>query len=645
MRKMMTLLALLLFIGCGSEETATLQDTTAASAGVATDQPLLRALAENVEAEFVVQDDWGSGFVAQVTLTNNGDAEVVDWGVSFAIDRGVDSLWNALMTPQRGGELRFDPMDYNRTIAPGSSLTFGFAGSPGGVQVPAEISVHAEPQAPSDPQDPPEPPDLPDPPAPAALSAEFSTDSDWGAGMTGAIVVRNSGTTSASDWRVEFDFPANISSVWNAEILEHEQTRYVLGPVAHNQELGASQTVSMGFQAAPGGLSVTGLVAFVGTPPDDGPPPEEEPPEEDPPEEDPPEEDPPEEDPPSHASSGYLSTSGANIVDDQGRVVRLTGLNWFGLETETFAPHGLWARGLDSCLDQIADLGYNCLRIPYSNELFDPQSVPNGIDFSLNPQLQGLSGLEILDAMVEGAGERGMRVILDRHRPSSSAQSELWYTGQYDEERWISDWEMLALRYRDNPTVVGFDLHNEPHGPATWGTGDLSTDWRLAAQRAGNRILAVNPNLLILVEGVGDGYWWGGNLSRAGTHPVVLNVPGRVVYSPHDYPQSVYAQDWFEVASYPGNLPTLWDTHWGYLVKDQIAPVLLGEFGTELQTVSDQLWLDTLAEYVQTNGVSFTYWCFNPNSGDTGGVLKDDWRSVHQNKQAILAPLQAPFLP
>nr|WP_245864228.1 cellulase family glycosylhydrolase [Paenibacillus donghaensis] len=61
---------------------------------------------------------------------------------------------------------------------------------------------------------------------------------------------------------------------------------------------------------------------------------------------------------------------------------------------------------------------------------------------------------------------------------------------------------MLAQRYADNPTVIGADLHNEPHGTASWGTGNLATDWRLASERAGNAILAVNPNWLILVEGI-----------------------------------------------------------------------------------------------------------------------------------------------
>jgi hypothetical protein len=37
---------------------------------------------------------------------------------------------------------------------------------------------------------------------------------------------------------------------------------------------------------------------------------------------------------------------------------------------------------------------------------------------------------------------------------------------------------MLAGRYRGNPTVIGADLDNEPHGAATWGDGNPQTDWR-----------------------------------------------------------------------------------------------------------------------------------------------------------------------
>ena len=347
--------------------------------------------------------------------------------------------------------------------------------------------------------------------------------------------------------------------------------------------------------------------------------------------------------------SGPLRTDGGNIVDADGRVVRITGINWFGLETSTFAPQGLWARGLNEMLDQMVQSGFNTIRLPYCNQLFESGSTPNGIDFQKNPDLQGLSGLQIMDQVIQRAGERGLKVILDRHRPTAAAQSELWYTDQVSEQRWIDDWVMLASRYRGNPTVIGADLHNEPHGPATWGDGNPRTDWRAAAERAGNAVLQANPDWLIFVEGIehqaDDWYWWGGNLALAGQLPVQLSVPNKLVYEAHDYGPGVSSQKWFQSPDFPTNLETLWNSHWAYLKLNGTAPVLIGEFGgRSVGNDAEGIWQRRLVSYLQSNGFDYTYWCWNPNSGDTGGVLEDNWTTLNPAKLAILQAYQWPPL-
>jgi len=353
---------------------------------------------------------------------------------------------------------------------------------------------------------------------------------------------------------------------------------------------------------------------------------------------------------PARAQSlNYLHTQGNQIVDANGNQVILTGINWFGLETESYAPHGLWARSWQSILDQIVELGFNTIRLPYSNQLFDASSVPNGINYELNPDLKGLSGSEVMDKIIAGAGERGLKVILDRHRPDSHSQSELWYTPEYSEERWISDWVMLAKRYLGSDTVIGMDLHNEPHGRATWGSDDPATDWRLAAERAGNAILKVNPHLLILVQGVeqfqGDWYWWGGNLMGAREYPIRLDVPDQLVYSTHVYGPGVYPQPWFSDPTFPNNMPEIWDRHWGYLIREGIAPVVTGEFGgRSVGEDKEGVWQRTLVDYMRKNQVSYFYWTLNPNSGDTGGILLDDWQSVDPKKEALLSGYQFPLI-
>jgi endoglucanase len=343
---------------------------------------------------------------------------------------------------------------------------------------------------------------------------------------------------------------------------------------------------------------------------------------------------------PLHAKNG-------KIVDARGREVVLSGVNWFGLETQTFAPHGLWTRNWGQMLNQIRGSGFNTIRVPYSNQLFDPASKPNGIDYQKNPDLKGLSGPQIMDKVVDGATARGLMVLLDQHRPDAYAQSNLWYTAKLSEATWIRDWVSLAKHYRDNPLVIGADLHNEPHGEATWGDGNKATDWRLAAQRAGNAVLAANPNWLIVVEGVesyhGNAYWWGGNLQGAAAHPVRLSKQSQLVYSAHDYSPKVFGQPWFNDPAFPSNLPALWDKQWGYLAKQQRTPVLLGEFGgRSVGSDAEGVWQHTLVNYLRDHGIGYTYWSWNPDSGDTGGLLRDDWTTIDQAKLAMLQTYQGP---
>ena len=110
------------------------------------------------------------------------------------------------------------------------------------------------------------------------------------------------------------------------------------------------------------------------------------------------------------AGDGYWHTSGARLLDSAGAPVRMTGINWFGLETDTYSPHGLWARNYREMLDQIKSLRYNVIRLPFASQLFDSGSTPNGIDLAKNPDLAGLSGIQVMDKIVES--RPGTRLII-----------------------------------------------------------------------------------------------------------------------------------------------------------------------------------------------------------------------------------------
>lgn len=348
---------------------------------------------------------------------------------------------------------------------------------------------------------------------------------------------------------------------------------------------------------------------------------------------------------------GYLHTKGTQIVDASDTEVWLKAISWYGLESQEFAPGGLWAQPLAVLLDQIVALHYNALELPYSSQFFDADSKPNASDLKqFNSALKDKSPVQLLDHVIDEAGKRGLRVILDHYSSAAGQEDGLWYTAAYDEERFASDWECLAARYQHVPTVVGFDLHHEPRELATWGDG-TETDWRAAAESTGNRVLQVNPNLLVFVSGIEtfgtEVYWQGGNLLGVANSPVVLTPANQLVYSAHDYPPSVSPQPWFDATDYPANLPaTVWDKYWGYIFEGGTAPVWVGSFGTLYQTDKDRTWLGALVNYIQNNHLSFSYSRLNApgNSGRLGGILNDDWTTLGPQRQ-ILQPLLNPYAP
>ncbi|MCL6589611.1 MAG: cellulase family glycosylhydrolase [Firmicutes bacterium] len=367
---------------------------------------------------------------------------------------------------------------------------------------------------------------------------------------------------------------------------------------------------------------------------------------------------------------GILSIS-SSPVSANTRYGRLTGVNWFGCETGNYTFHGLWARDYKSVLKQIKDLGFNCIRIPWCNAMIGktPSSIQineHGVDAytgqtGLNMDLAGLDALGVLDKVIDYAGTLGLYIILDNHsRAADGYMNEtLWYTSSCSESKWISDWVMLVNRYKSKSNVIGADLNNEPHGnlgtgmkpPATWGynaAGYGDTDWKAAAERCGKAILAANPNILIIVEGVemsedGGNYWWGGNLRDVKNHPIT--GVSNLVYSPHEYGSGVYMQSWFTAPDFPNNMPAIWDQNFYFIKKQNIAPLLFGEFGIKESEAAnpssiDYKWLTKLMDYVGRD-CSWTFWCMNPNSGDTGGILKDDWVSVNTAKYNLLKPYLA----
>src|SRR5256885_16383302 len=98
------------------------------------------------------------------------------------------------------------------------------------------------------------------------------------------------------------------------------------------------------------------------------------------------------------AGAGYWHTSGRDILDAGNQPVRIAGVNWFGFETSNDVVHGLWSRDYKSMMDQMKSLGYNTIRLPYSDDILKSGTMPNSINFyQMTTDLQGLTSLPVMD--------------------------------------------------------------------------------------------------------------------------------------------------------------------------------------------------------------------------------------------------------
>ncbi|MFN0080499.1 MAG: cellulase family glycosylhydrolase [Prosthecobacter sp.] len=578
--------------------------------------------ASAMTASFAVTDSWPTGYNGGITITNDGAASVTGgWSLEFDFTGTITNIWNATVTSHVGTHYVVQNVGYNATIAVGAQVFVGFSANPADQSQPPTNYIFNG----------------------VGIGGTLAiTTSALPGGSVGAAYSQTlaaTGGTGPYAWSVSGGALPGSTTLSTAGVLSGT-------PVSAGT---ANFTVRVTDSSASAKTATKALSIAVTTPPTisindvsvtlTG----------------------------SASLTGVLSTNGNQIVDSAGNPVRITGINWFGFETSNRIIHGLWARGYKSALDQIKTLGFNTLRIPYSNAMLRAGAATSSINFALNPDLQGLTPLQCLDKVIDYCGQIGLRIFLDRHSANADGylNENVWFISgdaYYTEQRWIDDWVMLATRYAGNPTVIGADLFNEPKRSATWGNSATLTDWNKAAERCGNAIQAVNPSWLIIVEGVeqagGQSYWWGGNLMGVATLPVTLNVPNKLVYSIHDYPASVSAQSWFSAGNYPQNLGGVWDSYWGYVFKNNTAPIIVGEFGSKLLTTSDQQWMDKLTDYMDgdfdlngsndlaagKHGISWTMWCFNPNSGDTGGIVGDDWTTVNQTKLAYIQSSMAPLL-
>jgi endoglucanase len=293
--------------------------------------------------------------------------------------------------------------------------------------------------------------------------------------------------------------------------------------------------------------------------------------------------------------AGPLSTKGSQIVAADGTPVRIASVGVF--------------TDVSGRVAKIKQAGFNTLRIEWGNRSMELY-------------------LRRIDRIIAAAAPLGLRVIIDNHfneglSGGCTAQQAngLWYDqggasnntdgchtpGSVSDAKFVADWKTVAQRYRHNATVIGYDLRNEPlayPGMSTWEAGGANPDHniRWMYERVGKAIQAIDPDKLIICEGpqnyvssfAGKGPAPWGDLTVAGALPVNLTVPNKVVYSVHDYPAEIAGA---RPDSGPQKIAQM-NQVWGYLVSGNIAPVWVGEMGSNMRRPNSVAWANTLIGYM-----------------------------------------------
>ena len=97
-------------------------------------------------------------------------------------------------------------------------------------------------------------------------AVDFTIQNDWGSGFTAEFTINNQGPSLINGWSFEFELDRNITSLWNAQLIRREGSRYTVKNDGWNSSIAGGSSTSFGFQADPGGVDLgdLGLVQING---------------------------------------------------------------------------------------------------------------------------------------------------------------------------------------------------------------------------------------------------------------------------------------------------------------------------------------------------------------------------------------------
>lgn len=216
------------------------EENTGENTGESTDQDTSEDPTDErkgtVDGAFRVVSHWNTGFNGEITLTNTKDEAIHNWIVAFDLPYEIANIWNGVITSHEDGVYTVQNAKYNWDIQPGESVTFGFCAN-------AETETITEPTCYT----------LIEKPSmivEESYEIAYKVNSDWETEFNGQIEISNVSSERIFDWVLEFDCDHNFNQFWNAEIVSHEGSHYVIKNKGYNAIIGAGQTLVLEFEAS-----------------------------------------------------------------------------------------------------------------------------------------------------------------------------------------------------------------------------------------------------------------------------------------------------------------------------------------------------------------------------------------------------------
>lgn len=326
--------------------------------------------------------------------------------------------------------------------------------------------------------------------------------------------------------------------------------------------------------------------------------------------------------------SMYYTSRNQTILYEDKIEVRIKGINYFGFESDCRAPQGLWIHDLDFYLDFVKENNFNAIRVPFSYEMALHLDDPPKWECVTQVQDQHCKSSvgNMMECFFIKAIQRGMFILLDFHTINGMITDTPY--GDLQQHDFLYAWDLILERFVNYPNLLGIDIKNEPHGITTW------KQWGNVINTTIDHIQKRFPTFkgLYFIEGVEQDSCWGGSFKQM-THN--FKQPHHIVFSPHVYGVSV-THDKEKSGSF-----SQFESWFGFLHKKYDQAIVIGEAGGSFNTQEDIEWHYRYSQYLKSiHQTSNFYFCLNPDSLDTGGLLGDDWTTPNDAKLQFLADLQ-----